>query len=84
MAYETIDTTIEVIAHFTGKAINPLRFLWSNRAYKIKKIRSRWVERQGQVKLVHFTVEVDTSDVVEIIFNNDTFEWRLKMVQWPG
>lgn len=84
MAHETIDTGIEMIAHFTGKTINPIRFLWSKRAYKIKKIKHRWVERQGQIKLVHFTVEVDTSDVVEIIFNNETFEWKLKTVQYPG
>jgi hypothetical protein len=84
MSYETIDTSIEVIAHFTGKTINPLRFLWSNRSYKIKKVQHKWVERQGDIKLVHFKIEVDSSDIVEIIFNNETFEWRLKEVNIAG
>ena len=81
MNYEKLNELIEAIVHFDGKTMHLLRFKWHERAYKVIKRLHKWTDRQGQIKLVHFKVLADNSDLFEIVFNCETFEWKIVNVQ---
>ena len=81
MNFEKLNEPIEAIVHFNGKTIYLLKFKWKNRAYKVVKTVHKWTEREGQIKKVHFKSLADNSDLFEIVFNCETFEWKIVNVQ---
>jgi hypothetical protein len=84
MTFETLNEPIEAIVHFDGKTIYLLRFKWNGRSYNVLKTQHKWTERQGQTKFVHFKALADNSDLFEIVFNCETFEWKIVNVQLNG
>ena len=61
MRSEAIGEPIRVLAAFSGGRIQPLRFRWSGRAYKIDAINARWVDRQGDHYSLHYSVQVGSA-----------------------
>ena len=47
MNIERIAEPIRVLAVFSAGAIEPLRFRWGRRTYKIDRINGRWTDRGG-------------------------------------
>ena len=77
MAFEEINETIEVIAHFDGKRIRPLRFRWAGRVYKITQLISVWDKPKGRAKEYHFRVLTRESNSFELLYDNDSFKWKI-------
>ena len=77
MAFEEINATIEVIAYFDTVKIRPLRFRWSGRVYRISQINHIWNTMNGRAKEYHFHVSTKESNAFELIFNNESFKWKI-------
>ena len=77
MRFDEIHDPIEVIAYFNGKQMHPLRFRWSGRAYRISQVNSAWSAPKGRAREYHFHVSTKESDSFELIYNNDSFEWKI-------
>jgi len=58
MNIERIDEPIGVLATFSGGSAEPVRFRWGGRTHRIDAINGRWVDRQGDVYSLHFSVQV--------------------------
>jgi hypothetical protein len=84
MIFEDIFEPVEVIAHFKGGKLHPLRFKWKGRVYKVFRIDGHWVSSQGYNKQHHFSVMADTSDRFELLFNGTYFDWQLARVCLDG
>ena len=81
MSFEKINEPIEMIAHFDGKGIFPLRFKWRNEVYKVSKIMHRWEDEQDHIKIVHFSVRTKNEDLFDLTLNSYTFIWTLVTAQ---
>ncbi len=84
MKYEDIFEDIEVIGHFKDDKLKPLRFKWSNRVYKIKQVNGGWANHRGYTKQYHFSVRADSSDYVELIFDDSNLTWQIARVGMDG
>jgi hypothetical protein len=47
-----------VLAGFAGGGIEPMRFYWNGRTYKIDRINANWVDRQSDGYRLHYSVQV--------------------------
>lgn len=84
MAYEEIDEPVEVITFFQDGKLYPLRFKWQGQVYKITSVNSRWSERIGLGRKIHFSVSANTPDCYELIFDTEDLAWNLKCVFLEG
>ena len=57
MEIEKIGDPIRVLADCTGGEIRPLRFSWAGRAYKVEAVNAKWIDRQGEVYSLHYSVQ---------------------------
>ncbi len=84
MHFEELFEPIEVISHFKNGNPVPLRFKWNQRTYSIKKINGKWHEYQGAAKQYHFSVNCDSSDCFELLFDTHNLTWQLLRVCLEG
>jgi len=56
MKIEEIGEPIRVLASFSGGKVDPLRFLWSGRTYRVEAINGRWIDRQGGACRLHYSI----------------------------
>ncbi len=80
MRYEKFEEPIEVIVHFTGAGIKPLRFLWQGVAHRVENVRGRWTTWDGLKQCRHFAVNAGGVGNCEIAFNVDTMKWQIDTV----
>jgi hypothetical protein len=52
-----IGEPIRVLAVCGGGAIEPLRFQWKGRTYRVEAVNGRWVDRQGESYCLHYSVQ---------------------------
>ncbi|MBC8204491.1 hypothetical protein ISS30_04185 [bacterium] len=84
MQYEDINDPIEVIALFSAGKLQPIKFRWRGRVYKIQRVNGRWESDEGRIRLHHYSVMADSPDVYEITYNPDRFIWKLDRVCMEG
>jgi hypothetical protein len=84
MRYEDIGDKIEMIVLFRDGRIQPLKFRWRERVYRIQRVNGEWVSDQGQVRFYHFSVMTTGPDVYELTYNSDTRGWTLSRVCLVG
>jgi hypothetical protein len=84
MRYEEIGDKVDVIAMFTGGKIQPLKFRWKERVYRVERINGEWISDQGQTRFYHFSIMTTGPDVYEITFNIQNRVWILSRVCLVG
>ncbi|KAA3610047.1 MAG: hypothetical protein D8M58_07590 [Calditrichaeota bacterium] len=84
MKFEDIFEDIEVITHFKDGKLRPLRFKWNGRVYKVKQWNGNWVNHQGYTKQYHFSLRADSSDYVELLFDDSNLQWQIARVCLEG
>ena len=84
MRYEDIGDFIEVIAIFRNGNMQPLKFRWNGRVYKIERVNGKWVSDEGKTRFHHYSVMTDGPDVYEITYNPDRFAWEIDRVCMEG
>ena len=75
---EGLNAPVEVIVHYKGGKLFPLRFLYQGNVYKITRIYSAWRESHEQTSFYHVTAVTQTDTSVELVYNTASFGWRLK------
>jgi hypothetical protein len=76
MNIETIGEPIRVLADCSGGAMQPLRFRWHGRTYRVEAVNGRWVDRQGEAYCLHFSVQVG-DETYRIHFSSVQVQWWL-------
>ena len=74
-----INTIIKVGAVFKGGNIIPKWFIWNSRKYNVKSIDYTWEDRQGEEKIVYFSVS-DGTNTYELAYNTVRMNWLLEKV----
>ena len=74
-----IDAIIKVGAVFKGSNLIPKWFIWEGRKYNIKSVDYLWSDRQGQEKIMRFSVS-DGSNTFELAYNTARMSWSLDKV----
>jgi len=70
---------IKVGAVFKGSNIIPKWFAWEGRKYIIQSINYTWDDRQGQEKIVMFSVS-DGTNSYELAYNSARMTWKLQKI----
>jgi hypothetical protein len=76
---EKIGEPIRVLAAFSGGAVQPLRFKWHGRTYKVEAINGRWVDRQGETYSLHYSAQVGL-ETYYLHFSSKEIQWWLDEV----
>lgn len=84
MKYEDIGDRIEMIALFRDGRIQPLKFRWRDRVYRVQRVNGEWVSDEGQTRLYHYSVMTSGPDVYELTYNSGTRGWQLSRVCLVG
>jgi len=82
--YEDIQDKIEMIALFKDGRIQPLKFRWKDRVYRVERVNGEWVSDEGQTRHYHYSVMTTGPDVYELTFNSQSRGWMLNRVCLVG
>ncbi len=74
-----INEPVDVGAVFSRNRIRPKWFIWNSRRYQIKETTYTWRDKQGQAKIIHFSV-TDGATLFELSLNQNTLSWCLEQV----
>ncbi len=77
MNVEKIQEPIRVLADCSGGAMRPLRFRWSGRDYKVEAVNARWIDRQGEVYSLHYSVQAG-GQTYYLRFDSKQVQWWLE------
>jgi len=75
--YQDVEDDIDVIALFEGYKLQPLRFRWNGRVYRITRGTGDWKTDVGQFKLRHFAGLDDASNFFQLSYDEKNSHWRL-------
>ena len=81
---EDINEPIAVLSKFERGKIEPLRFKWRRRTYKIDKVNGNWERREGQFLVYYFSVATSNSGLFEIFLDSRNMGWRLGKIFIEG
>ncbi len=84
MLYEEIFEPIEVISLFRHGKLQPLKFKWNERVYKVSKVNGNWVSEEGANRFYHFSVSSEGPDFFELVFDMRNMTWELSRVCLEG
>lgn len=80
---EEINESIQIVAKFEKGKLSPLHFSWRGRNYRIERVEFVHFRHQGKAKLYFFSA-IGAEANYELIFNSQTFSWRLGKIETPG
>ena len=84
MIYEDVFEGIEVISLFRNGKMQPLKFKWNERVYRVVKVNGTWVCDEGINRLYHYSVMSEGPDCFEITFDQRNMSWELSRVCLEG
>jgi len=84
MVFEDIREPVEVITLFRNGIMQPLKFRWNNRVYKIDRVHGKWVSDEGLNKFFHYSVSAGSPDCFELCFSSGKLSWELTRVCMEG
>jgi hypothetical protein len=76
MNIEKIQEPISVLASFAGGGLSPLRFQWHGRTYKVEAVNGKWIDRQGDLYSLNYSVQCD-GQTYYVHFSSGDVQWRL-------
>ena len=76
MEIEHISEPIGVLADCTGGQMRPLRFAWSGRTYKVSVVNAEWIDRQGDIWSLHYSIQSNGQTYL-IHFDGKEAQWWL-------
>ena len=83
MRVEKLDEPIRVRADFQAGEIYPLYFQRGIHRYRVLKVHTRWLDREGVFARIHFAIEARSeadSGTYEMHFNSKELSWYLDRV----
>ena len=82
MRVEDIGEPIRVLAVCGGGQLEPIRFRWGRRTYRIDAVNGRWTDRSGDGYRLHFSVQAG-DDTYFLHFASHEGQWWLDQVATP-
>lgn len=76
--YQTVGKKVKVLAAFEDGKIIPMKFKWSGRDHRIKKVNLFYEERSGRSINYYFSVETETGGVFKLRYNDENLSWTLE------
>jgi len=83
MRIERIGEPVGVLADFSGGTAEPLRFRWNGRTYEVDRVNARWIDRQGDIYSLHYSVQVG-QETYFLHFAGAEVQWWLDQVILEG
>ena len=83
MKIEEIGEPIRVLALFSGGSVEPLRFRWNGRTYRIERTNAQWIDRQCDGYSLHYSVQVG-DETYTLRFASGEVQWWLDQVVLDG
>jgi hypothetical protein len=75
--FESLNDPVDVLTAFVGGQLQPLRFRWQGKVYRVRKVTGRWGRREGQTQLQYFSVETARGETYELCFDHRAPRWIL-------
>lgn len=84
MTYEEIGDPVDVIVYFRDGRMQPIKFRWKERIYRVERVNGEWASDEGQTRFYHFSVMTTGPDVYELTYNSQSRLWELARVCLVG
>lgn len=75
--FESIQDPVDVLTAFVAGKVEPLRFRWKGRVFRVRRITGRWSRREGQTVLRYFSVESRGTETFELYYDPRGPRWVL-------
>ena len=80
MDIEEIGEPIRMLASFSSGSVEPVRFRWCNRTYRISRINGRWIDRHPEGYSLHYSVQVGNETYYIHFFSSDVQWWLDRVI----
>jgi len=74
MNVEPLHEPISVLAKCSAGAVEPLRFRWGAREYRVEAINGRWIDRDADGLRLHYSVQCG-EETYWIHFDTHELQW---------
>jgi uncharacterized protein DUF6504 len=78
--YQDMDEPIEVVVLFEARKMNPVRFRWNGRVYKISEVTGDWKTDVGAYKVHHYAVVDNSSNFFQLTFDERQTSWIISKI----
>jgi len=75
MLIEPLQEAIKVRADFQGGVIHPVLFRRGAVLHRVTAVHARWEDREGQQKILYFSVSVGGGDVYQLSYHAGDLLW---------
>jgi hypothetical protein len=75
MLIEPLQEAIKVRADFQGGTIRPVLFRRGPVLHRVQAVHASWEDREGQQKILYFSVSVVSGDVYQLSFHSGDLLW---------
>jgi len=79
MNIEKIGEPIRVLAVCSAGRIEPIRFCWGERTYKVDCVNGRWTDRRAESYSLHYSLQAG-NETYYIHFSSKEVQWWLDEV----
>jgi hypothetical protein len=81
--FVSLNDPVDVLTVFVEGRMEPLRFRWRGRVFRVKKITGRWNRREGKTVLSYFAIEGVGAETFELCYDPRGTRWILARA-WTG
>jgi hypothetical protein len=83
MTIEELHEPIRVLADCSAGRIEPLRFEWSGRTFRVEAVNGRWLDRRADGYCLHYSVQ-SGEETYYLHFASGEVQWWLDRLVTAG
>lgn len=78
--YQDMDEPVEVVALFQKGKMEPSRFRWNGKVYKISEVTGDWKTDVGSYRVRHFAVVDKSSNFFQLSYDERKTRWVISKI----
>lgn len=78
--YQDMDEPVEVVALFQKGKMQPSRFRWNGKVYKISEVTGDWKTDVGVYRVRHFAVVDKSSNFFQLSYDERKTSWVISKI----
>lgn len=78
--YQDMDETIDVVVLFQNNRMEPSRFRWKDRVYKVSEVTGNWKTDVGACQIRHFAVVDVSSNFFQLSYDERKTRWLISKI----
>ena len=78
--YQDMDEPIEVLVFFRKSRMEPRRFRWKDRVYKVSEVTGNWSTDIGAYRVRHFAVVDESSNFFQLSYDERKTSWVISKI----